>query len=881
MLNALLRTCIAGLMSLRYRVRVVGLAPIAARGRTGILFLPSHQALIDPILAVTVLHGGFRVRPLADLEGGMNDNPAFAWLAKRFGVRFMPLILKHGAEARDAVERVMRECTDGLRAGENILLYPAGKIMRTQREALGANSGVETLLRGAPETRVVLVRIRGLWGSSFSAAGTNGSDPPLLPALRNGLRALLLNGIVFGPRRTVTFEFYEPDDLPRDADRHTLNRYLEDFYNAEPLPRNTYVPYTHWDGGTRELPEPQPRQHAGNLEDVPAATREAVAARLRLLSGVETIADQADLARDLGLDSLARVELGVWLEQEYGITLADGDTLQTVADVLLAACGTAADAAPTPLAPPAPSWFAARDGARAVIPADAATIPELFLRHALRTPTAAIVADQASGVKSYRDLLTAVLALLPQVRALPGDAVGIMLPASVAACVAYLTVLFAGKTPVMVNWTAGARNLLHGLELTGVQRVITAQRLLSRLAATGVDLGDARERCVPLETLAAGITTGQKLRAALDARLNWSALRSAPLSPTAAVLFTSGSESLPKAVPLTHANIFANLRDVLQVVRLTEDDRLMACLPPFHSFGLTGNMVLALCAGVPAVFHTNPTEGGMIARLIETYRATMLIGTPTFLHGIVRNALPAQLSSLRLAVTGAEECPPRVYQALAACCPQATVLEGYGITECSPIVAVNDEANPRPGTIGRLLPSLESVLLDIDTGCPVAPGATGVLLVRGPSIFAGYLGDAPSPFADYVGQPWYRTGDLVSQDDAGILTFRGRLKRFVKIGGEMVSLPAIEGVLQDLAAGDAHDGPTLAVIATDNPDRPDLLLVTTVPLDRETVNARLRAAGLSGLHNIRQVISAEAIPVLGTGKTDYRSLQKEYGGVRV
>ena len=876
MLNSLLRLLVAGLMSLRYRVRVYGLAKIAARGRRGILFLPSHQALIDPILAVTVLHGAFKVRSLADIEGGMNDNPLFAWLAKRFGVRFMPLVLKHGTEARMTVERVIGDTLEGLRAGENILMYPAGKIMRTQREELGANSGVETFLHGAPGVRVVLVRIRGLWGSSFSAVYGNGGDPPLLPALKNGLRSILLNGLFFGPRRTVTFELYEPDDLPRDADRSTLNRYLEDFYNAEPLPRNTYVPYTHWEGGTRELPEPLPPHIAGKLDDVPEAIREVVLERLRQLSGVENIRDQAELARDLGLDSLARTELAVWLEQEFAVTQAEGDTLYSVADVLLAASGTAPAAPPVPLTPPAPGWFRSHGNARVEIPADATSIADLFLRHARRHLDMLIVADQTSGEKSYRDLITAVFALLPQVRALPGDAVGIMLPGSVAACVAYLTVLFAGKTPVMVNWTVGARNLLHGLEITGVQRVITAQRLISHLAATGVDLGEAREKMLPMEMLAAAISKRQKLRAVLNARLNWSVLRRATITPSAAILFTSGSESMPKAVPLTHANILANLRDVMQVVRISSDDRMMAMLPPFHSFGLTGNMLMALCAGTPAVFHANPTEGAMIARLVETYRPTVLIGTPTFLYGIVRNATPEQLSSLRLAVTGAEECPSRVYQALTETCPEAMVLEGYGITECSPIVALNDETAPRPGAIGRLLPSLEYVLLDVESDNPVTPGAVGLLLLRGPSIFPGYLGDAHTPFVEYEHKMWYRTGDLISRDDTGVFTFRGRLKRFVKMGGEMVSLPAIESVLQDFASPDTQDGPTFAVIATETTERPDLLLITTLSLNREMVNSRLRDAGLSGLYNIRQVIQVEAIPVLGDGED---GLSEFAGGV--
>jgi long-chain-fatty-acid--[acyl-carrier-protein] ligase len=395
-----------------------------------------------------------------------------------------------------------------------------------------------------------------------------------------------------------------------------------------------------------------------------------------------------------------------------------------------------------------------------------------------------------------------------------------------------------------------------------------------RLKSQGINLDALGDCFVPLEQVAGGLSTFAKLRAALAARTNWGSLRRARIAPIAAVLSTSGSENLPKAVPLTHANLLTNLRDVVGVALVTGEDRLLGMLPPFHSFGLTANMLLALCSGLRTAYHANPTEGPLLARLVEAYRITLILGTPTFLYGILRAATNEQLASLRLAVTGAEECPPRVYEALAARAPQAMLVEGYGITEASPVVSLNDFHAPCPGAIGLLLPSLISTIVDVDTGQDVPPAATGMLLLRGPSIFPGYLGDAPSPFVEHNGHQWYRTGDLVSQAADGVMTFRGRLKRFVKIGGEMVSLPAVESVLQRaLVQPTDEDGPTLAVIATEGDERPELVLVSTRPLDREEANRIIRDAGLSGLHNIRRVVLVEAIPTLGTGKTDYRGLQ--------
>jgi long-chain-fatty-acid--[acyl-carrier-protein] ligase len=340
-------------------------------------------------------------------------------------------------------------------------------------------------------------------------------------------------------------------------------------------------------------------------------------------------------------------------------------------------------------------------------------------------------------------------------------------------------------------------------------------------------------------------------------------------------LFTSGSETLPKAVPLTHTNVLTNLRDVLSVVTIRETDRLIGILPPFHSFGLTGTMLVPLCAGGRIVYHPNPMDAGMGGRLIEAYRVTMLIGTPTLLNGIVRASTSQQLSSLRLAVTGAEKCPEKVYSALKDRCPNAVILEGYGVTECSPIISINDENDPQPLTIGRPLPSLEYMLVDSQSGKPISGAGSGILLVRGPSVFTGYLGSVSAdPFVDVQGKKWYSTGDIVSVDNDGILTFCARLKRFIKLGGEMISLPAVEACLESHFACDT-DKPILAVEATPDESHPELVLFTILDIDREDANRRIRNAGLSGLHNIRRVVKLEQIPTLGTGKTDYRALKNK------
>ena len=659
------------------------------------------------------------------------------------------------------------------------------------------------------------------------------------------------------------------------ADRATVNAYLENFYNEIPQ-HNTYVPFTIWEQGkVRQLPEPAPRQVIGDISSVPEATREVVAAYLKDRAGVSTINDSDHLARDLGMDSLERMDLILWLEKEFGFTQPDVDSLQTVGDAMLAAAGEAVSSKLVELKPVPPKWFTRSSVTGRALISEAETITESFLKQARRGPDRPCVVDQIAGLKTYRQLITGIMVMKEEIEELPGDRVGIMLPASVVADVLYFACMFAGKTPVMVNWTQGTRNMVHLLDLVKCPKILTSQKLIDRLEAQGIDFTSVADRIVALEEVAKGIALTSKLKALAKSYLSWRSLDKAVPQEIAAILFTSGSEALPKAVPLTHRNILLNAIDVLKSVNIPENANMLGLLPPFHAFGLTITMVLPLCAGIGTVYYANPTEAVILARIIEAYRVSIFIGTPTFLNAIAQAATPEQLDTVKFAVTGAERCTERAYENISRKCRNAIYLEGYGITECSPIISANRVESRTPYTVGIPMDSMEYALVDIETNQRVSEGRQGMMLVRGPNVFDGYLGDeVESPFVEFEGKKWYRTGDLLKVEN-GLLVFCGRLKRFIKLGGEMISLPAIEAVLVDHWAALDDEGPVLAVLALGDTERPEMVLATTKPIDRETANRQIAEAGLSPLHNIRRVINVDEIPVLGTGKTNYRQLQDD------
>ncbi len=866
---AIIRIIIKFFLWLRYSITVSGIDEIAEKGTTGILFLPNHPALIDPVILNICLNKQFNPRPVADEV--QIDRFLIRNLAKAVHTLAIPDTVTAGAEGGVLIKNVLNIAATALKLGENILLYPRGHLSHSRFEDLGAGSGVESILALAPDVRVVLVKTSGLWGSSFSYG--SGRRPVLGKVLYRATKSVLLNGFFFGPRRRVTIKMYEPDDFPGNSGRAEINRYLENFYNQE-ASLCTYVPYTLWEkGGVSILPEPELKKIDENLGEVPGATHEIVINKLREVSGVNDIKNDDFLARDLGLDSLARAELIIWIGQEFGFPQGDSDSLITVADCLFGASGQVISSNKSRLKPVSDQWFVHKNGSEHAMVHDGKTIPEVFLEQFINAPNSVVIADQTSGTKTYRQLVTSLLLLKPLIEKFPDRHMGIMLPASVGASTLYLAVQFAGKIPVMINWTVGDRNLRHRLKLAGVNHILTARSLVNILADRGVEVDFIRDRFVFIEDMGGSLTLPQKIFALAKSYTSCSFLRKTDFPETAVILFTSGSENMPKAVPLSHGNLLANLRDVVKGLSLHKKDRLMGILPPFHSFGLTGTLLLPLCTGIRAVYHTNPTEAHILAMLIDSYKVTILVGTPTFLNGIVRAAAPGQLADLKLAFSGAEKCPESVYGALVTSCPELKVLEGYGITECSPVVSYNRPENPKPYTIGKVVDSVDYAVTDLEIRQRVPQGEQGMLLVRGPSIFKGYLNyEGGSPFVNFEDEKWYKTGDLVKEDHDNILTFCGRLKRFIKLGGEMISLPAIENVLLPHYASEDQEGQTIAIVAAGNEEYPEIILFTTVDVQRSVVNQQIRDGGLSPLHNVRRVVFLDLIPVLGTGKTDYRSL---------
>lgn len=445
----------------------------------------------------------------------------------------------------------------------------------------------------------------------------------------------------------------------------------------------------------------------------------------------------------------------------------------------------------------------------------------------------------------------------------PRDRVGLMLPNVQGMAVAFFGLSAYGRIPALLNFTAGLKNLKAAAELADLATIVTSRRFVeqAKLDDEIAALGDGRQ-IIYLEEIRDQITSFEKALGALASLAPGLALRAHQARPDdpAVVLFTSGTEGKPKGVVLSHANLVSNARQVFALADgiLSERDIFMNPLPAFHSFGLTAGMLVPLLHGMKVVLYPSPLHYKQVPKLIGDTGCTFLLSTDTFLQGYARAADPDDLKSVRYVVAGAERVKPQTREMWA---PYGTmILEGYGCTECSPVLACNTPTATRPGSVGRLLPGIEARLEPVEG---ITEG--GRLRVRGPNVMAGYLNsDMPGEIVPPDGG-WHDTGDIVVIDD-GFVSIKGRAKRFAKLGGEMVSLAAVESMIAGLWPGFNH-----VVVALPDPRKGEqLVLVTEMPqADKRALQETAKEQGFPELWVPRAILVTSAIPVLGSGKIDY------------
>ena len=489
-----------------------------------------------------------------------------------------------------------------------------------------------------------------------------------------------------------------------------------------------------------------------------------------------------------------------------------------------------------------------------------------FVKIAKRYGNKPAFIDRTSDKRvTYTKALIASLILSEKFKKYPEGFLGIMIPTSAGSALSILGTLMSGKTPVMINYSTGAAsNAIYYQKKCTFKTIITSKALLEKINCPVVD------GMVFIEDIMEGISAGEKLKAALKAKLP------APLilrmvhggqeDDNVVILFTSGSEKDPKAVQLTHRNIASNIESFSKAVNIYDHDIMLANLPYFHVFGLTVNLWTPLYFGMTIVAYANPLDYKMICTIVREENTTVVVGTPSFLWGYLRKSERDDFTSVRLLVIGADKCPETLRKEFSDR-HGITLYEGYGATETSPVISTNTPEHNKPGSVGKVLPDVMVHIENYETGKECGIGEVGRILVKGDLVMKGYLDDFEET-SMRIRHGWYDTGDMGYLDADGFLWHSGRLKRFVKIGGEMVSLVKVEDVLQKCLPGNVNCS---VVEVPDVLKGVRIVAAVTQKVDEKKILKQM-SEQLPNIALPKQFVVIEDLPKMGSGKVDFRTV---------
>jgi acyl-[acyl-carrier-protein]-phospholipid O-acyltransferase/long-chain-fatty-acid--[acyl-carrier-protein] ligase len=489
-----------------------------------------------------------------------------------------------------------------------------------------------------------------------------------------------------------------------------------------------------------------------------------------------------------------------------------------------------------------------------------------FVKIARRYGNKLAFIDRTSDKRvTYTKALIASLILAEKFKKYPEGFLGIMIPTSAGSALTILGTLMSGKTPVMINYSTGAAsNAIYAQKKCTFKTIITSKALLEKINCPVV------EGMVFIEDIMEGISAGEKLKAALKAKLPAALilrmLHGGQEDDNVVILFTSGSEKDPKAVQLTHRNITSNIESFSKAVQIYDHDVMLANLPYFHVFGLTVNLWTPLYFGMTIVAYANPLDYKMVCSIVREEKPTIIVGTPSFLWGYLRKSERDDFTSARLIVSGADKCPETLRKEFSDR-HGITLYEGYGATETSPVISTNTPEHNKPGSVGKVLPDVMVRIENYETGKECGIGEVGRILVKGDLVMKGYLDDFEET-SMRIRHGWYDTGDMGYLDADGFLWHSGRLRRFIKIGGEMVSLVKVEDVLQKCLPENINCS---VVEVPDALKGVRIIAAVTGKVDEKKILKQM-SEQLPNIALPKQFVVIEELPKMGSGKVDFRTV---------
>ena len=869
------------LIKFRYRVDITGLELLDSDWAT--LIFPSHVALIDPLIMFAFFWEKKKLSPV--VTESYYNKFLLKWIFNSIKAIPVPDLTTDKSRELDT-STIIEKIKLSLNNNRNILLYPQWALARQGFQSIVGKKTAFYISQQIPkDTKILTVNIRWLWGSRSSWAWT-WKKPNLMIFILKGLWFILANLFFFVPKRKVEVEIKDSTSTLHKVEKKwidTFNQELEKFYNAKWEEKLNYLSGLCWYNTTKNHKKPDVIQwsikdlkrtsfnwNTDISDDILKKITKIINKIKPEYSGKITL--DTNLVLDCFFDSLDMAELKSTVQSNFPDSsnppLLDLKTVWDLAMMAIWKSSTNEELKPC-------DWIATKDGrviyshVKSILKEDS-TILDLMRETLKNNKSVSFCYDWIFWVQSRKDFIIKAYLIADLLKKMPWERIAIMLPSLSATSLLVVWCYLAKKIPVMLNWTQSNEAFSHCIKSQNVEVILTAKSFFQKIQTPRLK----KYNMTFFEDILKDISLAQKLTAVIKAR-RFKIPRN--ISKIAVVLFTSWSEALPKTVELTHENILQDILWTAWLVWLKMNDVELCFLPPFHSFGFILWIAIPLVTGVRVVFTPDPNDSKTIANLTEHTKATFIASTPTFLNWVVQIAKDNQLKSLRFAVVWAEKCPKELFTKCSKKAPQATIIEWYGITECSPIIAVNPFK--RNAKIKRWTVWLPIVwewvkIIDIDTNEELPVNKEGMILIRGLNMFGWYIDKKlESPFVEINWKQRYKTWDLWFLDKDWYLTISWRLKRFVKIAWEMVSLPAIESVLsRKRKKFDWSE--CLAIESAEDNWKVTLTLFSTENLNLKEVNSYLHEQWITNLVSIDYIINLKEIPMLWTWKIDHVSLKK-------
>lgn len=869
------------LLKLRYDISIEWIDNI--KKNTQYIILPNHQALVDPQIIGSIIGQKIHLSPVVS-ETYYNIPILKVFFQLLWAIPMWDI--QRWTGKKEDIDKAFEWLKKWVSKQKNILLYPSGQLYSQWYEVIKWKKTSFYLTQNLPENvEILVVRTTWLWWSMWSKAW-NGNTPNFIKTFFSAIFFIFANLIFFSPKRKVHIEIKNYTKILKNtSDLHSFNQILEDYYNQTGEEKITYKKHFFY---YNDIWNETPPKISWSIEVntlsfdekiIPEIVKEKIFSKISEMKNIsiETLKFDTHLILDLYFDSLDIAEIKSYIQIQYNKSSNPPITeLKNLWDLCLMTIwklNSTEDLKPCIWN----IWNGQEKTLYEIIEENKNTLWEntsiisLFKEIFSKNKNESFVYDTIFWLQTKKDFLIKAYLISSYIKKFEWKYIWVMLPSVSSSSLIIISIYLAGKIPVMLNWTVWEAALLHCVKFSNLDCILTSKTFYDKIKNDGTE--KLQEKYIFLENVLKDIPLTKKIKAVFDSIVF--NIPKVKYSDEAVLLFTSGSESLPKAVSLTHKNIISDISWALYHFPITNKDILLWFLPPFHSFWFSINTIMPLISGLKVSYTPDPNDAKTLMNMITHTQTTALTSTPTFLKmilHIVENGEKNALETLKYAVVWAEKCPETLAENFSKYCPNGKILEWYGITECSPVISINPPNKAKLWSVWLPIFWSNIKILSLENHEILWNNKEGMIYFSGDNVFSWYIDThLENPFQEIEGEKYYKTWDLWYIDNDWYLYITWRLKRFIKIAGEMISLPFVEWILSKKYNSDTEI--KIALEAQEKNGQVKIVLFSLEKQNLEEVNNYLRNSGVSNLVKINEVQVIKEIPILGTGKTDYKILK--------